>query len=110
VIEPLRVALLPPGPVHVADELHVPPEQLELPFRVAVPPFGPVKVCDEPHAPLAHEPCPDELHVPPFGPVPLPERFQPASAIEAPPATSATARQKGASADLLRVIMYSPTR
>ncbi|HSI11292.1 MAG TPA: hypothetical protein VK961_04580 [Chthoniobacter sp.] len=109
-IEPLRVALWPPGPVHVAEEPHVPPEQLELPLRVVVLPRGPVYDWDELQAPLAHEPCPEELHVPPCGPVPPPERFQPASAIEAPPAMSAAAMQKGASADLLRVIGSSPTR
>jgi hypothetical protein len=38
----LRVTLPPLGPLTVPEELHTPPEQLELPLRVAVPPFGPV--------------------------------------------------------------------
>jgi hypothetical protein len=42
VIEPLRVALLPLGPVQVAECPHVPPEHEELPLRVVVPPLGPV--------------------------------------------------------------------
>jgi hypothetical protein len=108
VIEPLRVAVLPLGPDHVADELQVPFEQLELPLRVVVLPAGPVKDCDELQDPPAHEPCPDELQVPPRGPVPPPERFQPASATEAPQIKSAVATQTGANTDFFKIIGSSP--
>jgi len=65
VIDPLRVALWPLGPVQVADELQLPPEQLDRPLRVAVPPLGPVKLCRELHTPLAQAPCPEECQLRP---------------------------------------------
>jgi hypothetical protein len=102
------VTLPPFGPVHVAEELQLPPEQLELPLRVTVLPRTPVNSCDELQEPFAHEPWPLECQERPSGPVPPPERTQPASAVVAVPSASA-ATQRSGNAELL-IIMVSPHR
>ena len=72
---PLRVAVLPAGPVTVPDFVHVPPEQVVEPLRVVVP-RGPVNCWLEEHEPPEHEPEPEEFQELPRGPVPPPERDQ----------------------------------
>jgi hypothetical protein len=89
---PVRLALLPFGPVTVEFRVHVPPEQVVVLLRLYVLPAGPVTWPDDEHVPPEHEPLPDELQLPPYGPVPLPERFQPASAPDAPASTRAVAK------------------
>jgi len=90
---PLRVTLLPLGPVTVPVWLQTPPEQLVLPLRVVVP-RGPVYACPDEQVPPEQEPDPVELQELPRGPAPLPDRDQ-ASALEVPAAISAVARMAG---------------
>jgi hypothetical protein len=82
--------LFPAGPVIVRVPVHVPPKQLVLPLRVVVP-RGPVNDCREEQEPPEQEPEPEELQAFPRGPVPPPLRDQPASAMDAPTVSSATA-------------------
>jgi len=102
---PLRVTLLPLGPVTLPVWLQTPPEQLVLPLRVVVP-RGPVCVCVDEQVPPAQEPDPVELQELPRGPVPPPERDQ-ASALEVPAAISAVASMAGTRVVLNEAMCFS---
>jgi hypothetical protein len=91
---PLRVMLLPLGPVTVPLWVQVPPEQVVPPVREVVP-RGPVNVCLDVQVPPAQEPDPVELQELPRGPVPPPERDHPALALDTLANMSASPRQAG---------------